>query len=341
MGFRHLCASCKTPLMRALRPQAASFSSASCRVDPNAEKTDLHAAWASLAAYDSDAMGGRLKRMAVGAATKLNDVGYKLATTFIVPGGMAKSFDGTREVQEADAAYLFFREADGRGILSFRGSDTAQDLEHVRSAKKISMYGHVLHAGVAAGEFFPLVSKMKAADFKDMKTLVVTGHSLGGGCASMLAVLMNDPNDPLDFGESRKFVDELYGFGATPVFHNSEFETPNADWEDYGDQRNPGGFFKGAIYRTMAEQDGEEVQDQAFRLINEFHFPKTNLVSLRAKTPPAVLMSSTVKGQPGWRHVVQETPVAKNLMPLHSPLNYVNWLGDTATSCGFSVSEDK
>ena len=33
--------------------------------------------------------------------------------------------------------------------------------------------------------------------------------------------------DPLGFGAARKKVDEVYGFGATPVFHNSELETPN------------------------------------------------------------------------------------------------------------------
>ena len=80
------------------------------------------------------------------------------------------------------------------------------------------------------------------------------GHSLGGGCATLLGVLLNDkadplgypnpnpnpdpnpdrnhgpnPNqaDPLGFGLARKKVDEVYGFGATPVFHNAEPETPN------------------------------------------------------------------------------------------------------------------
>ena len=49
----------------------------------------------------------------------------------------------------------------------------------------------------------------------------------GGGCATLLAVLLNDKADPLGFGARRKKVDEVYGFGATPVFHNAEPETPN------------------------------------------------------------------------------------------------------------------
>ncbi len=107
------------------------------------------------------------------------------------------------------------------------------------------MYGHQLHAGVAEGEFAPLVSLMSAEHFSPLKTLVVTGHSLGGGCATLFAVLVNDVDDPLGFGPARKFVDELYGFGATPVFHNDEQETVN----QYGCGQNTShnGSFKGAI----------------------------------------------------------------------------------------------
>ena len=95
------------------------------------------------------------------------------------------------------------------------------------AVRTCEMYGHQLHAAVAEREFAPLVANMRAGDFLSSTTLAVTGHSLGGGCASMLAVLMNDKVGPLGFGASRKLVDELYGFGATAVFHNTEPETPN------------------------------------------------------------------------------------------------------------------
>lgn len=163
-----------------------------------------------------------MNRQAERAKTKLNEAGFELVSSFVVHGGMATSFDGTREVPETDAAYLWVREDDERGILAFRGSDTQEDLANVRDPRMIDMYGHKVHAGVADGEFTPLVDKMWAGDFQDLQTFVVTGHSLGGGCASLFAVLMNDPADPLRFGEDRKRVDELYGFGATPVFHNDE-----------------------------------------------------------------------------------------------------------------------
>ena len=63
------------------------------------ENRDLHAAWASLAAYTSDAIGPQLDRQAARAKNKLENVGYQLETEFVVEGGTALSFDGTREVQ--------------------------------------------------------------------------------------------------------------------------------------------------------------------------------------------------------------------------------------------------
>ena len=90
------------------------------------------------------------------------------------------------------------------------------------------------------------------------------------------------------------------------------------------------GAFPGGIYRTLRTlKDGTEVQDQALRLTTQdFHFPKTGLVSLRSsQTPPVAYRSSGVQGAPRWRHMVQETPLDQKLFPLHSPVNYVNWLG--------------
>ena len=233
------------------------------------------------------------------------------------------SFDNTLEVDEYDAAYLWLREEDGRAILAFRGSDTQKNLENVRSTATCSMYGHQVHAAVAEGEFAPLVTKMTRGDFSSCATLAVTGHSLGGGCASMLAVLMNDKSDPLGFGEGRKIVDELYGFGATAVFHNAEPETPN----EYGCHQR--GAFPGAIYRTLRTTDGVEVQDRAFNLATQcFHYPKTGLVSLRSsRTAPVAYQSSGVQRAPRWRRIVSETPLDDELFPLHNPVNYVQWLG--------------
>jgi len=86
---------------------------------------------------------------------------------------------------------------------------------------------------------------------------MMTLFGAGGGCATIFSVLMNDPSDPLNFGPSRKHVDELYGFGATPVFHDQDQETAN----HYGCKATGvNRHFKGAIYRTVRmNDDGEEV----------------------------------------------------------------------------------
>eukprot|EP01043_Picozoa_sp_COSAG02_P029867 COSAG02_NODE_1878_length_10554_cov_95.091918_7_plen_340_part_00 len=286
---------------------------------------DLHAGWASLAAYDSVAAGKYLNAKAEKAKDSLRELGFERVKSFEVYNGTAMSFDGTVEVEEWDAAHLWLRESDGRGILAFRGSDSQLDLQHVRCDRKAELYGHVLHAEVAEAEFAPLVAKMSPGDFSSCSTLVATGHSLGGGCASLLAVLMNDKADPLGMGAERKTVDELYGFGATPVFHNSERETPN----EFGCHTR--GAFPGAIYRTlrMGSDGVTEVQDRAFNLATQnFHYPKTGLVSLRsAKTRPVAYLSSDVQGTPRWRAMVRDTPLDDELFPLHNPVNYVKWLG--------------
>ena len=304
--------------MRASRRCLVAATSA-CR-----EPKDLHAAWASLAAYNSRAAGKRLNRKADEAKQELETAGYTRVKEFEVYNGKDLAFDGSGfEVDEYDAAHLWLRETDGRSILAFRGSDTQKNLRNVRNPATCFMYGHHLHGAVAEAEFAPLVAKMSAGDFSSSATLVVTGHSLGGGCASLLAVLMNDKADPLGFGTLRKTVDELYGFGSTAVFHNKEPETPN----EYGCHQR--GAFLGAIYRTLRTVNGVEVQDAAFKLATEtFHHPKTGLVSLRsAQTPPVAYQSSEIQGMPRWRHLVRETPLDPDLFPLHSPINYVQWLG--------------
>ena len=71
-----------------------------------AERPELHAAWASLAAYDSDAVGQILLRQAVRAKKWLARAGFELIANFTVTKGQSLDFEGTREVTETDAAYL-------------------------------------------------------------------------------------------------------------------------------------------------------------------------------------------------------------------------------------------
>ena len=101
---------------------------------------DLLAAWASLAAYDSAAAGKFLNGKAEQAKESLREAGFERVSTFEVCNGTSMSFDGSMEVEDWDAAHLWFRQSDGRGMLAFRGSDSQQDLEHVRCDRKAEMY---------------------------------------------------------------------------------------------------------------------------------------------------------------------------------------------------------
>ena len=79
----------------------------------------------------------------------------------------------------------------------------------------------------------------------------------------------------------------------------------------------------------VAEPRAVEVQDKAFSMATQsYHYPKTGLVSLRSpETAPVAYQSSGSNALPRWRQYVQGTPLDADLFPLHSPVNYVDWLG--------------
>lgn len=278
------------------------------------QRNDLLAALASMAAYDCEAVAPLLRKHAEKAKKSLATTGFELAAMFQVVGGRTMDIAGEREVIDTDAAYLWLRADDGHGILAFRGCDTLEDIQHVHAASAASVSGYQLHAQVAESELFPLVSKMKAADFSACASLAVAGHSLGGGCASMFAVLANDPADPLALGNGMKMVDELYSFGGTPVFHRDCMAINKRPGTD--------GSFVGGVFRTVRKVCGQEVQDRAVSSLDDFHHANTSFVSLRfSQQTPEVIDSSQVthethKGIPG----------DKELFPLHSPLNYLKLL---------------
>lgn len=89
------------------------------------EPNDLHAAWASLAAYERSAAGPFINSEAAKAKAALNTAGFELVREFVVSNGTDMSLDGTTEVEAFDAAHLWLREADGRSILAFRGGACA------------------------------------------------------------------------------------------------------------------------------------------------------------------------------------------------------------------------
>jgi hypothetical protein len=276
-----------------------------------------------MAAYDCEAVGSVLKQHVARAKTGLARAGFDLVASFQVVGGKALDITGNREVTETDAAYLWVRPDDGQGILAFRGSDTEEDLKHIRTAISADVCGYQVHREVAESEFLPLVAQMSAADFAGCESLAVAGHSLGGGCASLFAVLSNDTSDPLGLGSARKLVDELYAFGSIPVFSGPGVAA-NA-------RPGSGGTFAGGVFRTVREVRGKEVQDAAVRSLEEFHHARTNLVSLRFSSSAPEEISSTTMTSGSHKDI----PADATLFPLHSPINYIKLLG--ASSAGQRV----
>ena len=109
------------------RSRSLSTAISATEQEATQDRPELHAAWASLAAYDSDASGKFLQQASARAKQQLSDAGFEMLTDYSITGGIATDFAGTREVVETDAAYLWHRPDDRRGILAFRGSDTQQD----------------------------------------------------------------------------------------------------------------------------------------------------------------------------------------------------------------------
>ena len=302
---------------------ASRFPAASVRRLATSASTcpmqQLHAAWASLAAYDSDALGAPLQKAAEAAKRKLNSAGFQQTAHYVIVGGPALSFDGTQEVTETDAAYLWAREEDGSGILAFRGSDTMEDLSHTRDPRSTIMFGRTLHAGITKGEFLPLAERMDPVDFCRFRNLTVTGHSLGGACACLFAVLINDPTDPLAFGSERKCVDALFAFAPPPVF-SGEAGPPATNG-----QRPSDGVFPGGIFRAVRQVASVEVQDRAFNLAvaDDFRYPCADLVDLRSgRRAPEITPADRVT-----QETLRAFPLDESLFPLHNPMHYVNWLG--------------
>ena len=160
-GFAETRRAAATRAMLLRRAARSTFSAAAGVREPK----DLHAAWASLAAYDSKAAGTFLNRKADEAKAALNAAGFELAREFVVHGGKAyhtthrprpnpnpdsnqvhggkaMSFDGKEEVDETDAAYLWLRQADGRTLLAFRGYATQASNPRLADPRQ-ACYSHV------------------------------------------------------------------------------------------------------------------------------------------------------------------------------------------------------
>mmetsp|Transcript_130516 Transcript_130516/g.230671 ORF Transcript_130516/g.230671 Transcript_130516/m.230671 type:complete len:202 (-) Transcript_130516:220-825(-) len=133
------------------------------------------------------------------------------------------------------------------------GSNHQEDLFNNINWAPIDKWGiQGVHAGAVA-ELEPLVNQF---DFNQMKSvcggsLIVTGHSLGGGLAQLFSLALNNEAFPLAAGLK---VDFLYTFGAMAVI---------ADAEANGNNKASDGCFAGTQYWYAEKYGTDYVVDVA------------------------------------------------------------------------------
>jgi hypothetical protein len=167
----------------------------------------------------------------VDAEDELNANGYTLQKKWTKTTGVVgtTTFDEDESVWWANG---------GKCVVAFRGSDSYGDFGNNYNPTPVTMYGvDGVHAGIVE-ELSGLLDLM-TPDLQSIKdactdSLMVAGHSLGGGVAQLFTVVVNKADDPLNAGLT---VDSLYTFGAMPVANHKLQNDKTAD-----------GCFPGALY---------------------------------------------------------------------------------------------
>mmetsp|Transcript_142007 Transcript_142007/g.245923 ORF Transcript_142007/g.245923 Transcript_142007/m.245923 type:complete len:315 (+) Transcript_142007:65-1009(+) len=158
---------------------------------------------------------------------------------------IVQKYNYTSAEGDVDRAWLLQKH--GACFLVFMGSNHMEDQLNNMNWGTIDKWGiQGVHAGAVA-ELEPLVNQF---DFNQMKSvcggsLIVTGHSLGGGLAQLFSLALNNEAFPLAVGLK---VDFLYTFGAMAVI---------ADAAANGNKKSSDGCFAGTQY-WYAEKDGTD-----------------------------------------------------------------------------------
>lgn len=182
-----------------------------------------------------------LSNNVVDAEDELHANGYQEQKTWTktegVPG--TSSYDEDQSVWWANG---------GKCVLAFRGSDSYADFHNNWDPTPVTAWGvDGVHTGIVA-ELSGLVDLM-IPDLRRVKavcteSLMVAGHSLGGGAAQLFTVVANKADDPFGAGLT---VDSLYTFGAMPV----------ADHKLTNDKTQDGCFPGALMYNAMYYNEGE------------------------------------------------------------------------------------
>ena len=231
-------------------PKFAKTAQIFVPTNPGACGLRTHAAWA--------AFGAVYGALSNGGLTGTMELMWPYVSTFVellkASGYVLKQ----RYTTTPTAKNLFDSEGidwwakGGRCILGFRPSDTIQDLMQNNMIKDILLKSSKTYYGVPgvlssmADELDEILKVFRTRNmYKEVKStcthLTISGYSLGGGLASLLGVLLNKPEDPLN---ARLTVDEL------------QLQAPVAAFDTNTPVRNgksKDGCFAGGIYYNVID----------------------------------------------------------------------------------------
>jgi hypothetical protein len=259
---------------------------------------EVAAALTSMGAYDS--VETPVSADMDAAKSTLIAAGFTNTKRYEISLGQCPHFLTQEVVNDTDAAFLWKR--GGECLLAFRGSNCLEDGFQVSPAN-IFKYGYTINHDYLSREFEPLLDEMSLDDFQDCSSLDVTGHSMGGGMASIFAVLNNAGELKLN----QHTVRGLYAFAPVKVFHGA---VPT-------NMKSSDGCFEGGVY---CGYDNQGVDAACAGLGADYMQPKTNYVKLGAQV--GTTSCTSVDAQ-----ALLAEPVSPALFPVHAPHNSVNWLG--------------
>lgn len=147
--------------------------------------------------------------------TQMATLGYTLAERYEFASGK-------------DVDILEWWAKDGECVLAFQGSQHLQDFINDVAVTHVSAWGSGHFPEGVVKEFEPLVSQI---DFRKVKatctkSIMVTGHSLGGALAQLFSLLVNKKSDPLGADIT---ADLLFTFGTMPISTDDQVNDKSAN----------------------------------------------------------------------------------------------------------------
>lgn len=149
-----------------------------------------------------------------------------------------------------DWDYMGLWDKGGDCVITFQGSSDRADFANNWDHTPVDFMGLTgVHQGLTT-ELGGLLGEVKFPAIKERctGTLMVAGHSLGGGLSQLFAAIINSVGDPLN---ANLHVDQVFTFGAMPVSQDPLSSGSDSD----------GCFGGGAFFTARHNDDGTDAVD--------------------------------------------------------------------------------